>query len=100
MEWILVPFLGLLIWLWWDGLAAKEVADKEAKRLCRNADVLFLDDSVAIRRLKLCRHRNGRVGLYRRFGFEFTSDGEQRYSGYIDMLGEDILQTHMDAYRI
>lgn len=100
MEWILIPFFVLLLWLWWDGLAAKEVADKKAKHLCQNADVLFLDDSVAIRRLRLCRRRSGQIGLYRRFGFEFTSDGEHRYSGYIDMLGEEILQTHMDAYRI
>ncbi|MGD8785314.1 MAG: DUF3301 domain-containing protein [Thioalkalispiraceae bacterium] len=100
MEWILFPLLGLLLWLWWDGLAAKEVAHKESKRLCESAGVLFLDDSVALSRLRLCRQRNGRVGLYRRFGFEFSTDGEQRYTGYVDMLGEKILQTHMDPYRI
>jgi len=72
----------------------------ESKRLCRDADVIFLDDSVALSRIRLCRHRNGRIGLYRRFGFEFSSDGEQRYQGYIDMLGEEILQTHMDVYRV
>ncbi len=100
MEWILIPFFALLLWLWWDGLAAKERADKEARRLCQNADVLFLDDSVAISRLRLCRQRNGRISLYRRFGFEFTTDGQHRYSGYIDVFGELILETYMDAYRI
>lgn len=100
MMWILVPFLALLLWLLWDGMAAKEKAHLESKRLCRDADVLYLDDSVALSRLRLCRHRNGRIGLYRRFGFEFSTDGEQRYTGYIDMLGEEILQTHMDVYRV
>lgn len=100
MLWFLIPFLALLLWLLWDGMAAKEKAYLESKRLCRAADVLFLDDSVALSRLRLCRHRNGRVGLYRRFGFEFSTDGEERYEGYIDMLGEEILQTHMDVYRV
>jgi hypothetical protein len=100
MEWLLVPFLALLVWLWWDGLGAKEIAHKEGKRLCHESGVLFLDDSVALRRLRLCRHRNVRAGLYRRFEFEFSSDGEHRYYGYIDMLGETILQTHMDAFRV
>ncbi|MGD8926599.1 MAG: DUF3301 domain-containing protein [Thioalkalispiraceae bacterium] len=100
MEWILFPFLALLLWLWWGGLAAKEVAHMECKRLCSNADVLFLDDSVALIRLRLCRHRTGRIGLYRRFAFEFSTDGELRYKGYVDMLGETVIHTHMDPYRI
>ena len=100
MGWIVLIILGVLIWVWWDGLGAKEIAHGKARELCRSADVLFLDDSVALRRLRLCRHRKGHMGLYRRFCFEFTSDGEQRYQGSIDMLSSEILQTHMDVYRI
>jgi len=100
MGWILIIIILLVIGLWWDGLGAKEVAHSESKRLCKVHDVLLLDDTVALRRMRLSRHRTGRIGLYRRFMFEFTSDGDQRYKGHIDMLGEDILQTYMDTYRI
>ena len=100
MEWLILLISGVLIWLWWDGLGAKEVAHKESKRLCQQNDVLFLDDTVAVSRLRFSRHRSGRIGWYRRFVFEFTSDGNERYQGYIDMFGKEILQTHMDVYRV
>lgn len=100
MFWVILILSGLLLWLWWDGLGAKERAYQRARQMCQQADVLFLDDSVVLRRLRLCRHRDGHMGLYRRFGFEFTSDGEYRYDGYIDMFATEILQTHMEAYRM
>lgn len=100
MGWILLVIAGGIIWIWWDGLGAKEVALRRAAEMCRQSDVLFLDDSVALKRLRLCRQRNGNMGFYRRFSFEFTSDGELRYQGFIDMLGSQVLQTHMDPFRI
>ncbi len=100
MGWLTIIIIAIVVWVWWDGLGAKEVAHKESKRLCQQHDVLLLDDTVAVRRMRLSRHRTGKIGLYRRFVFEFTSDGDQRYFGHIDMLGEIVLQTHMDTYRI
>ena len=100
MSWLLIILLSFFLWLWWDGLGAKEIARQKGKLLCQQADVQFLDDTVVLRKLRLCRHRSGNIGIYRRFGFEFSSDGEQRYQGYIDMLGSIILTTHMEPYRI
>lgn len=100
MGWLFVIIVLLFAWLWWDGLGAKEVARLKSKALCDNADVQFLDDTVVLGRLRLCRHRAGNIGIYRRFYFEFSSDGERRYQGYIDMLGRMILDSHMDPYRI
>ena len=100
MEWIIFIIVAVVLWIWWDGLGAKELAHAEGKRLCLQSEVLFLDDTVVLRRLRLSRNRAGRIGLYRRFVFEFTSDGGERYHGFIDMLGDDILQTHMDTFRI
>jgi len=100
MEWLILIIISAVVWIWWEGLGAKELAHAEAKNLCIHSDVLLLDDTVALRRLRLSRHRSGKIGFYRRFVFEFTSDGDERYKGYIDMLGNQILQTHMEPYRI
>jgi hypothetical protein len=89
-----------LAWLWWDGMGAKELARASCQRLCREHDVLFLDDTVALTRLRLQRNRRGSVSIYRRFGFEFTTDGEMRYQGYVDMLGSQVIRSEMEAYRI
>jgi hypothetical protein len=100
MGWLLVILLSFIAWLWWDGLGAKEIARQKAKQLCEQVGVQFLDDTVVARKLRLCRHRDGRMGIYRRFIFEFSTDGELRYQGYIDMLGNVILDSQMEAYRI
>jgi hypothetical protein len=100
MGWLLVIILFLLAWLWWDGLGAKEIARKRGSQLCEKADVQFLDDTVVQARLRLCRDRNGRVGIYRRFEFEFSTDGDRRYLGHVDMLGNTVLNTYMEPYAI
>lgn len=100
MSWYLIPVAAFLVWLWWDGLGAKEIARAYCMRLCREHDVLFLDDTVALARMRLRRDAGGTLRLYRRFNFEFTSDGEQRYQGYVELLGERVIHTEMEAYRI
>jgi len=100
MSWWLILVALCLVWLWWDGLGAKEIARANCLRLCRARDVLFLDDTVALTRLRLRRDAGGNLRLYRRFDFEFTSDGELRYQGYVEMLGKRVLHTEMDAYRL
>jgi len=98
MGWLLIILLFLLAWVWWDGLGAKEIARQRGKQLCRQADVQFLDDTVVQTRMRLSRHISGKVGLYRRFQFEFCPDDERRYVGYVDMLGHVVLHTYMEPY--
>ena len=100
MSWFFILLVVLLAWLWWDGLGANEIAHAACQRLCREHDVLFLDDTVALTRLRLKRNSRGSISIYRRFSFEFTSDGELRYQGYVDMLGMQVSHTEMDVYRI
>ena len=100
MELLLIILLCLLLWFWWDSVGAKEIAVRKAKHLCQETGVLFLDDSVALYRLRFRRSRIGTILFLRRFEFEFCSDGEHRYSGYIEMLGKNIQRTHMEVYKI
>ncbi len=100
MSWLITGLLLLLAWLWWDGLGAKEVARNKGKALCEQAGLQFLDDTVVMHRIRLCRHRSGKVGIYRRFHFEFSNDGQSRYHGYIDMFGETVMDSYMEPYRM
>ena len=100
MIWLLSILAVLLVWLWWDGLGAREIAHARGKQLCKDAGLLFLDDSVYLKRLRFCLYKKQKLGIYRRFVFEFASDGEIRYRGYIDMFGHYIIATDMQPYRI
>lgn len=91
--------LVTVVWYWFDGLRAREIAVASGARLCQKQDVYFLDDSVALSKLRLRRNRAGQVVFYREYGFEFTSDGAHRYHGKICLMGKQVLSTEMDAYR-
>jgi hypothetical protein len=96
-------FLGtmwLMLWYWWDTMQSKEVARTAGKQACHNAQVQFLDDTVALKKLRLRRGTNGRLQFQRLFVFEFTSDGSCRYQGRISLYGKYIHKVEMDAYRI
>ena len=94
----LIMVLGILYW--WDASRTKEIAHMVAKSACNEADVSFLDDTVALSGFWFKRNQEGRIVFHRRYKFEFTSDIDRRYSGEIIMLGRNVLNIHMDAYRV
>jgi hypothetical protein len=96
--------LGVLLllgcgWLWFDAMRAKELATGAGRKRCQDAGVIFLDDTVALARLRLCRDGAGRLSVCRRYRFEFASDGGYRYRGEIDLLGRRITRLEIEPYR-
>ena len=89
-----------LAWFWWDSRGVAEIAIQIAKNHCNRADVTFLNDTVAWKRLRLKRNSRGRVQFQRTYAFEFASDMQQRYQGEIILLGRVVSQVDMDAYRV
>ncbi len=85
----LLLLAGLLFWFWLHQAQAREKARHMAKRMAAKQGVLFLDDSVALKQLKPL-WRGNRLQWQRRWSFEFTVDGHQRYPGSIHMLGTRI----------
>jgi len=100
MSWILIILAGIVLAIWWNGLGAKEIARAKGKQLCEQAGLLFLDDTVYLYKLRICLYKKQKLGIYRRFVFEFASDGEVRYQGYVDMFGHHIIGSEMQPYRI
>jgi len=98
-KWLwLIPVSGGL-WYWWDALRSRELARIAGRRACERAGVQFLDDTVARSRLRLRRNGRGRLLLSRRYAFEFTSDGEHRYPGSVEVFGARAERVEMAAYR-
>ncbi len=84
---ILLLLLGLL---WYDSLNAREIAVRAAREACASEDLLFLDDTVGIRSLKLARNADGHVQLQRAYDFEFSDTGNNRLQGSVVMLGKHV----------
>lgn len=86
---ILMLLAGAAVALWFDALAARELAGSCARRLCRDAGVQLLDQTVVLRRLGLAR-KDGRLCLRRSYAFEVSFDGTDRHAGSINMLGRKV----------
>ena len=101
MDGLIIFFILLvLIAFWWDSATAYENAYQAARQACKTNAVHLLDDTLARSKLSLCRHENGYMQFCRQYTFEFSTDGEIRYSGKIKLRGKKIDQIEMDVYRI
>lgn len=84
---------------WLNAIRSKEIARDAGKRACDKYDVSFLDDTVVIISVRLRRNSQGQLSFYRQYSFEFTSDGDNRYTATITMLGDRVKKIDMGVYR-
>lgn len=92
--------LAALVWFWFDSLRALEVARNTGKRACSDANVQFLDDTVASIALALARDKSGRRVLRRTYRFEFSETGNTRLEGWLILLGDQIESVTLEPYQI
>lgn len=97
---LLLLLLAALGWFWFDSLRALEIARNAGRQICSNANVQFLDDTVASVALALARDKSGRRVLRRTYRFEFSETGNTRLEGRLVMLGDRIESVTMEPYRI
>ena len=95
---LILLLLAALVWYWFDSLSALELARSEGKRACSEADVQFLDDTVASIALQLVRDETGRRVLRRTYRFEFSETGNSRIEGRVILLGHKVESVTMDPY--
>ncbi|MFB1487533.1 MULTISPECIES: DUF3301 domain-containing protein [unclassified Thiocapsa] len=81
-----VFFLLLLGWFWLDSMRAREIATEVCKTACKQRNLQFLDQTVAIRRLGLAWRSEG-LRLRRVYRFDFSEEGVGRRNGYLVMRG-------------
>lgn len=83
----LLFFLALLamIGFWWSSLRAREIAVATARAQCQRQKVQFLDQTVALSRIRAKRATSGSIGWQRQYRFEFTDDGARRESASLTL---------------
>ena len=95
-----IAVLAAALWLWVDGLKAREAAIRAAKLACATENLLLLDDTVAIRHLRLGRDDEGTLKLRRVYFFEYSDTGANRNDGSIAMLGSRVLMTKLSTQSV
>lgn len=97
LTWLFIA--GFAIWYWWRAKAIQDYVLSAAKNHCQRMDVMLLDDAVYLRGLWFKRDRQGKLRVWRRFLFDFTTTGEERYLGRIIMLGQRVEHIELQAHR-
>ncbi|MCC7326254.1 MAG: DUF3301 domain-containing protein [Burkholderiales bacterium] len=93
----LVAALAALVWFLWDSLKAREAANAAIRPACRAEGLLFLDDTVALARIRPQRDVDGRLRLGRVYRFEYSDTGTDRRRGSVTLLGTRILHVELEA---
>lgn len=92
----LLLLVGLVYAFWSQHLRARELAVQHCAKACQSANIQFLDQSVSMLGLRLQRDGNGRIGLVRRFGFDFSVDGVARHHGVVMVAQNQVISLVMD----
>ena len=81
-----ILFIALLIWFWLDSARAREIATGICQAACRERNLQFLDQTVAVSRLGIRWIGQG-VRIRRMFRFEFSEEGLGRRTGHVTLIG-------------
>ena len=92
--------LAALIWFWFDSMRALEAARNAGKKICSEANLQFLDDTVESTAISLARNQSGRRVLRRTYRFEFSETGNTRLEGQLTLLGDRVESVTMEPYQI
>jgi len=99
LELAIVAVLGAAGWFLWDSLKAREAANAAIRPACHAHGLLFLDDTVALDRIRARRDDEGRLRLGRVYRFDYSDTGSNRRRGTVTLLGPRVLEVDLDLPR-
>ena len=97
LEIAVVAALAATGWFLWSSLRAREAANEAIRPACRAQGYLFLDDTVALDRIRLRRDDEGRARIERVYRFDYSDTGDNRRRGYVTLLGARVEGVSLDA---
>ena len=89
-------FLATLAWFWMNSIRAKEIAMQASAAACKEIQAQFLDQTASLKKIRLIRNKNGRLGFQRIYGFDFSRDRESRLKGLVMINGLIVSQVLLD----
>lgn len=87
---IFLIVLAAIVWFWQLNLRYRELAIRLVKNVCAEMQLQLLDQTVALSGFFLQR-ADGRLVGVRRYSFEISSNGVDRFSGYIILYGKRLI---------
>ena len=96
----LTALIGFGVWYWLRSREIKEAALRHASTYCEKLGLSLLDQTVALRSVRLGKDEQGRRHWQHCYHFEFSSTGTDRYQGVIRMQGKRVAQVTLAPHRL
>ncbi len=96
---LIAPF-GIVLYFIWQHSNISLVARNAAKKHCEKEGVQLLDQTVILKGLSLRRSSRSLFALERKYIFEFSSVGDHRYKGHINLQGKRIESIELAPFKI
>ncbi|MBU6469149.1 MAG: DUF3301 domain-containing protein [Gammaproteobacteria bacterium] len=93
---LVLAALAALGWFWSDSLRARESMTAACTRICQDMHLQFLDETVALARLRLARAPGGNLTWRRLYVFEFSESGADRWKGRAQLIGRRVESVQLD----
>lgn len=97
MEILFILLLLAALAFWWYGTVSRETAIRFAREACKRLQVQLLDETVSLTKLRLQRTNRGHMGIARWYTFEFSASGIDRRFGSVSLIGDKLLDMHLDV---
>lgn len=92
----LIILLFLIIAIWYETTATREKVIKICAYHCQKNELQLLDQTVALDSIMLQFNQEKNLVLYRKYMFEISQDGSDRYKGYIELLNKQVNLIHIE----
>jgi hypothetical protein len=93
---LVLLFLALIAWFWFDSVRAKEKAMMASAQACQQIQAQLLDQTASLKSIKLSRDQRGRTVLERTYNFDFSQNREERHQGRVIIRGLQIENIYLD----
>ena len=88
--------LTLCVWFWHINLRYREIAIRLVKNVCAEMKLQLLDQTVALAGFSLRRDAERRMVAVRKYSFEVSSNGADRFSGSIILHGARLVYSEFN----
>ena len=88
--------IAAIAWFWSDSLRARESMTATCTRICQDMHLQFLDETVALTRLRVTRAPSGNLAWRRWYVFEFSESGADRWKGRALLIGRRVESVQLE----
>ncbi len=92
--------LAALACLLWQHINISRLARAIALKQCQKQHLLLLDQSVILLKVRLRMSKKSLLSIERKYGFEFSTTGDQRYLGELQFSGKKLERIELQAHKI